>query len=265
MQHPFFAPSTPRLFAHRGDSGLAPENTMEAFQRAVDAGVQYIETDVHGTSDGHIVIHHDHTLERTTNGTGDVKTHTLAQLQALDAGYAFTMDGGESYPYRETHVRIPLLRDAFDAFRNVRFNIEVKQADPPLFHDVIACIKDAGRLDDVLIACEGDVVRDQLDSIDHGMPRNAAGSEVLDFIQRVHTRQWDGFAPRFQAFEVPVDYDGFPVLTPEFLAAAHEHDIECHVWTINTTAEMRRLLDMGVDGVMSDFPATLLEVAATRD
>lgn len=261
MTHPFFAPPRPRLFAHRGASGLFPENTMAAFQHAVDAGITYVETDVHGTADGHVVIHHDPTLDRTTNGTGEVKAHTLAQLQNLDAGYRFTPDDGATWPHRDRGIRIPTLQEALEAFPGVRFNMEVKQADPPLFETVIALVRDMGRADDVLLACEGDVVRDQLDSVAHDMPRNHAGSEVLEFIQAVATGALADYTPPAHAFQIPESYQGFPVLTPDFLDAAHVVGVEVHVWTVNDEADMRRFLDMGVDGVMSDFPSTLVRVA----
>ena len=96
----FFTGPTPRLFAHRGASGEAPENTMPAFQRAAALGIVYMELDVHLTHDGHVVVFHDDTLERTTNGHGQVKDHTLAELQQLDAGYNFSPDDGRTFPFR---------------------------------------------------------------------------------------------------------------------------------------------------------------------
>ncbi len=262
MPFPYFGPPRPRLFAHRGASGVYPENTHAAFEHAVDAGVTYVETDVHGTADGHVVIHHDPTLERTTNGTGEVKAHTLAQLQALDAGYRFTDDDGATWPHMDKGHRIPTLQAMLEAFPQVKFNVEVKQADPPLYQAVIDLVADMGRTEDVLLACEGDAVRDQLDSVDHGMPRNYCGSEVLEFIQAVNGGGLDGYAPPAQALQIPEDFQGFPVLTPELLEAAQAKGVEVHVWTVNAEADMRRLLAMGVDGVMSDLPSTLLQVAA---
>ena len=261
MSFAYFDPPTPRLFAHRGECGLCPENTMVSFQRAVDGGALYLESDAHLTADGKVVLCHDAELERTTNGTGLLKTHTWAELRALDAGFAFTLDGRETYPFRDKGVTIPLLSDVLDAFPDQRLNLEVKQADPPAFEAVIALIRDRGRTDDVLLACEGDVVRDHLDSVDHGMPRNHSGSEVLEFLQAVHGGGLADYRPPAQVFQIPETYEGMPILTPEFLDAAHSVGVEVHVWTVNTPDDMRRLLDMGVDGIMSDFPTTLRKVA----
>ena len=96
----FFTGPKPRLFAHRGASGEVPENTMAAFRRAVEVGVPYVELDVHATRDGQVVVFHDETLERTTNGQGKVQEHTLAELQQLDAGYWFSADDGRQFPFR---------------------------------------------------------------------------------------------------------------------------------------------------------------------
>src|SRR5438552_14654033 len=104
----FFTGSKPRLFAHRGASGEAPENTLAAFRRAAEVGVSYAELDVHVTRDGHIVVIHDETVERTTNGEGRVQEHTLAELQRLDAGYWFSADR-QQFPFRAAGVRVPTL------------------------------------------------------------------------------------------------------------------------------------------------------------
>lgn len=261
MSFAFFDAPYPRLFAHRGESGLCPENTMEAFQHAVDAGITLLETDAHSTADGHLVLHHDALLERTTNGTGPLKSKTFAELQTLDAGYRFTRDGGKSFPFRDRDVRIPLLRDVIEAFPGVKFNIEAKQADPPIADRMVALFRELGRADDVLIACEGDVVRDQLDAIDRGMPRNFSGSEVLEFLQAVHGDGLASYTPPAQALQIPEVYEGIPLLSPRLLEAAKHLGLEVHIWTVNEPEDMRRLLDTGVDGIMSDHPTTLLRVA----
>ena len=260
----YFAPPSPRLVAHRGASGRYPENTYEAFRSASDAGAPYLESDVHATADGHLVLHHDAELDRTTNGTGELRAHTLAQLMDLDAGYHFSPDGGSTFPFRDRGVRIPTMADVLDAFPHAKFNLEAKQADPSIVQRMVELIRDRGRVDDVLIACEGDSVRDQLDSAElRGMPRNFSGSEVLEFMQAVYGDQLGDYVPPAPALQIPETYEGVPILTPEFLDAAHAKGLEVHVWTVNAPADMRRFLDMGVDGIMSDFPDTLLEVAAT--
>ena len=154
----FFDGPKPRLFAHRGASGEAPENTLAAFQRAVDAGVEYIELDVHASEDGQIMVIHDATIERTTNGLGAVQNYSLAALQQLDAGYRFSPDEGKTLPFRASDVIIPSLQEVLESFPQVKFTVEIKPSDPPIEEPVIAVTKDCGKADEVIIASEHDAV-----------------------------------------------------------------------------------------------------------
>ncbi len=260
----FFDGPKPRLFAHRGDSGEAPENTMAAFQRAVDAGVEYIELDVHASEDGQVMVIHDSTIERTTNGLGAVNDYSLAALQQLDAGYRFSSDAGKTLPFRASDVIIPSLQEVLRSFPSVKFTVEIKPSDPPIEEPVIAVIKDCGKADDVIIASEHDAVLARVRRLAPALPTNFGYSEVADFIQRVATGQLDGYQPPGQALQIPPAYQNIPLVTEQTVAAAHQLDVEIHVWTINEPHEMRSLLALGVDGVMSDFPARLLEVTEER-
>ncbi len=260
----FFDGPKPRLFAHRGASGEAPENTMAAFQRAVDAGVEYIELDVHASEDGQILVIHDATLERTTNGLGAVRNYSLAALQQLDAGYRFSPDGGKTLPFRALEVVIPSLREVLGSFPQVRLTVEIKPSDPPIEEQVIAVIKDCGKADDVIIASEHDAVLTRVRTLAPGMPTNFGYNEVVDFIQRVAAHRMDGYQPPGQALQIPPTYQNIPLVTEQTITAAHQLNVEVHAWTINEPHEMGSLLDLGVDGVMSNFPERLLKVAHGR-
>src|SRR5829696_2712479 len=120
----------PVNLAHRGASSLAPENTIEAFRLALEAGAGGLELDVHMTSDGHIVVIHDATVDRTTNGTGAVSEMTLHELRRLDAGHNFSPDGGPTRPYRGRGVRVPTLGEVLREFPGVAVNIEIKAGTP---------------------------------------------------------------------------------------------------------------------------------------
>ncbi len=257
----FFDGPKPRLFAHRGDSGEAPENTLAAFQRAVAAGIAYIELDVRASEDGQIMVIHDATIERTTNGLGAVQHYSLAALQQLDAGYRFSPDGGKTRPFRASDVIIPSLQEVLESCPQIKFTVEIKPADPPIEEQVLTVIQDCGRAGDVIIASEHDAVLARTRRLAPDMPTNFGYNEVVDFIQRVATGQFDGYQPPGQALQIPPTYQNIPLVTEQTIAAAHQRNVEIHVWTINEPQEMRRLLDLGVDGVMSDFPARLLDVA----
>ena len=260
----FFTGPKPRLFAHRGASGEAPENTLAAFQRAVDLGIEYIELDVHASEDGQIMVIHDATIERTTNGLGAVNNYSLAALQQLDAGYRFSPDGGKTLPFRALGVVIPSLEEVLSDFSNVKFTVEIKQSDPPIEEQVITLVTDCGKADDVIIASEHDAVLARSRKLAPDIPTNFGYNEVADFIQRVSTDQLDGYQPPGQALQIPPTYQDIPLVTEQTVAAAHQLNVEIHVWTINDPHEMGSLLDLGVDGVMSDFPERLLEVARGR-
>ncbi len=136
--HSYFNPDKFLVIAHRGGRSLGPESTLYTFQRAVKLGVDVIEIDIHSTRDGHLVIIHDRTVNRTTNGSGPVAGFTLKELQALDAAHRWSPDKGRTYPLRGKGIAVPTLAEAFTALPTTRFNIEIKESNP----EVIAALCD---------------------------------------------------------------------------------------------------------------------------
>ncbi|MBI4830050.1 MAG: glycerophosphodiester phosphodiesterase [Candidatus Lindowbacteria bacterium] len=260
MKTRFFDGQKPRMFAHRGASGAAPENTLVAFEMAVGAGADILEMDVYATRDGHIIVMHDDLLERTTNGKGSASQITLAELGRLDAGYWFTPDKGKNYPYRGKGIQVPTLREVIERFPNVPFNIEIKQNEPKIERATFELLKQLGHADITLLASEQDFLIERIRPLNPGLPTNFCSSEVLDFLQRLHQNRWSDYDPSGEALQIPEHYYDIPVLTPSLLEAAHRLGIEVHAWTINEEAEMRRLLKMGVDGIMTDYPERLTRV-----
>lgn len=260
----FFSGSKPRLFAHRGASGEAPENTLAAFRCAADVGVSYAELDVHATRDGQIVVIHDETVERTTNGKGKVQEYTLAELRQFDAGYWFSTDT-QQFPFRAAGVRIPTLAEVLREFPQLKFTVEIKQIEPPIEERVIAVVRDYGRAEEVILASEHDRVMARVRALAPDIATSFAAGEVVDFIQRVSTGQLTDYRPAGLALQIPPEFHEVPLVTAETVTAAHALGLEIHVWTINEPQEMERLLDLGVDGIMSDFPGRLCEVAQRRD
>src|SRR5262245_326124 len=256
----FFAGPRPRLFAHRGASGERPENTTIAFRSTVELGISYTELDVHASRDGHIVVIHDNTVERTTNGRGKVQDLTLYELQKLDAGYWFSLDEGKTFPFRTAGITIPVLAEILTAFPSLKFTIEIKQKDPPIEEQVVAVVCACGRTEDVILASEHDQVLARIRFLAPEIATSFATGEAIDFFQRAATGQLSDYRPPGQALQIPLDFQGMPLVTAEFLTAAHTVGCEMHVWTINEPQEMKRLLDLGVDGIMSDFPDRLLAV-----
>ncbi len=265
-RHPFFDLPTPIVVGHRGASGERPENTLPAFERAVAQGAQVLETDVHRTRDGVVVVFHDADLDRTTDASGPLAERSFEELRRLDAGHGFSPDGGRSFPWRGRGVRIPSLEEAFEAFPGIRFNVEIKRNDAALIDATLSAIADAGREKLTLLAAEEDdrmqAVRAALARRRLAVAQGASKGDVVDFVRAA--QQGVAPPPEPMALQIPPTFAGRPLVTPELVAFAHEHDVQVHVWTVNEPAEMEQLLDLGVDAVMSDFPGRLHEVVAKR-
>ena len=258
--HPYFQDDGVLVMAHRGGRRLWPENTLYAFERAVDLGVDVLEMDLHTTADGAIVVIHDDTVDRTTDGTGPVQSFTLNALQALDAGYQWTSDEGETYPYRGMEIQIPTLGEVFRAFPDMSMNIEIKQVAPSITQTVCREIVDHDMEDLVLVASfDTETIR----SFRGHCPQVASttGEDEVRLLYGLSLAHLAGFykSPA-EAAQVP-EYSGEThVVTPRFIQAAHRRNMDVHVWTVNDPGDMARFLEMGVDGLITDRPDLLLEL-----
>jgi glycerophosphoryl diester phosphodiesterase len=262
VRHPYFDVPRPIVFGHRGASGEAPENTLVAFERALAQGAEILETDVHVTRDGEVVIAHDDEVSRMTDGAGRIAELRFRELAALDAGYRFSPDGGRSHPYRGRGVRIPALREVFRRLPETRFNIEVKANDARLIGGVVDLIEEHERAHLTLLAAAEEAT---LAAVRRELARRgvaaALGASVADVLGFVRAALGQGAAPKeAMALQIPPSFAGEPLVTPVLVEFAHRHDVQVHVWTINDEDEMRRLLALGVDGIMSDFPGRLRAV-----
>jgi glycerophosphoryl diester phosphodiesterase len=251
--HPVFA-GAPLLIAHRGGGALAPENTLAAFRSAVDDwAVDMIELDVRATADGECVVLHDATVDRTTDGTGPVSGLTLAELKRLDAGFRFTPDGGQTFPFRGRGVTVPTLDEVLTALPATRLTIEVKSADAqePLFDTV----ERHAAADRIVAAGMHDADRQLFHR--HAGAVSASMEQVRDFII---ARRFGvaGLLPlRADTVQIPEYHGRHHVVTPGLIRALHARGLQVHVWTVNDVADMRRLLTWGVDGLVTDRPDAL--------
>ena len=249
-----------RVIGHRGGAGAAPENTLEAIRHGVEAGADAIEFDIHGTADGRIVLFHDDTLERTTDGSGPVEALTLEELRRFDAGYRFTPDFGRSFPFRGTGVRVPTLEEALEAAGDLPIVCEVKTPA-------------AGRL--LAEWLPGRPERERM--IVGGFDAAALAPAAAVARWRCATRRdlvplvlfgRIGIGARLPgevgAAMVPVRHRGLRIVTRGFVHRCHATGAGVHVWTVNRPEEMRALLDLGVDGLISDFPAVARRVVEER-
>lgn len=251
----------PLLIAHRGGSALMPENTLPAFLDAAQRWqADMIELDVRATADGHCVVMHDATVDRTTNGTGAVADLTLAELQTLDAAYRFTRDGGASFPLRGQAVRIPTIDEVLTALPGMRLTVELKSAaaQAPLFR----AIAEHGATNRIIAAGERDAYRTMFHN--YAGARSASVEEAKPFVA-LHRLRLARFgripADVVQTCEV---YNGRRILTARLVRDLHGAGVLVHVWTVNETSDMERLLDWGVDGLVTDRPDRLARLLHER-
>ena len=249
-------------FAHRGGSRERPENTLASFGAAVELGYRYLETDTQITRDGVLLAFHDETLDRVTDLHGPVSALTLEEVRRGDAGYHFTQDQGRTHPYRGRGITVPTLEEVLLAFPSTRFNIDAKSAEVlvPLA-SLIDRLGVAGRI------CIGSFSDRRL-----GRFRRLAGGRVATSMGRraiIAARLTSVVAGRMRAFgadcvQVPTSQWGVRVLDPAFVRAAHRQGLQVHVWTIDDRPAMERILDLGVDGIMTDRPTLLRDVLEAR-
>jgi glycerophosphoryl diester phosphodiesterase len=266
MRHPFFDVAGPIVLGHRGAAGEAPENTLPSFERALAVGANVLESDVHPTCDGVPVLIHDDTLERTTDGAGRVSELTWKELSALDAGFRFSPDGGRSFPFRGRGLRVPSLEQVLEAFPGARLNLEIKEAPVGAVRRVIESIARAGRAERTLLAAEKDPIMAEIRAeLAATGVRTAVGASVGDVLGFVRAAL-DGRPPPPEpmALQIPEAFGGRPLVTPALLRHAHAHDVQVHVWTVNEPERIEALLDLGVDGLISDFPGRVAAAAARR-
>ncbi|HTV24133.1 MAG TPA: glycerophosphodiester phosphodiesterase [Polyangiaceae bacterium] len=264
-QYPALSGPLPLTFAHRGGAALWPENTLEAFRGAIELGCTHIETDLRMTRDGEIVVMHDDVLDRTTSGSGRVSTHTLSQLRRLDAGYHFSPDG-KSFPRRGQGLVIPTLAEVVALSGSVRFNVEIKERGPfDLPRALLAFIERYGIADRIVVAAERHDLMRQFRRLSQGrIATSASRRECLQFWFASRLSLTAFLRLPYRALQIPVRAGNLTVVTRQFLDAAHREGLAVHVWTIDERTEMLRLLDLGVDGLMSDRPDRLRQVVLER-
>jgi glycerophosphoryl diester phosphodiesterase len=253
VKHAFFQGlEAPLHISHRGGAGLFPENTMLAFERAVRLyATDMLELDVHASADGQIVVAHDDTLDRCTNGSGPLSAHSFAELEKLDAGFHFS-------GFRGQGATLPTLKTVMDAFPSLRLNVEVKTAQA--IEPFVALMKKEGALGRLCIGSEHDSIAAELVRLlpeaCHFFPRDALAAFVLP------TK--GGEPPEdtgvYTVLDMPLRYEGVTMFDAELAAIAKKHGKWINVWTVDEEADMRQAIADGVGGVMTDRPDRLRAV-----
>lgn len=251
----YFSVEHPIRFAHRGSRVLWPENTMYAFGRAIeDLGYHYIEIDVRVTADRIPVVFHDATLARTTDGFGAIVDHTLDGLRRVDAAYHFGADRG--YPLRGTGIGIAPLEELYRTWPDIRLNIDLKAVHEEWA--VAEVIREADAEHRTLVGSFNDRRVARFRRVTGGRVAVAAGPTTAAAMWSA-SRVGRTVRRKVQAFQLPFDYRGFTI-DEKLIDAVHRAGAHIHLWTVNEPDDMRRFLEMGVDGIVTDRPDTLNEV-----
>lgn len=242
----------PIVYAHRGGAALAPENTIVAFDNGLACGAEGIELDVQLSRDSIVMVHHDPTLERTTNGHGAIADQSAAELSRFDAGYHFrSADGG--YPFRGIGVVVPTLREVLRRYNGIPLIVELKLPGRRLAERVVDEIRAANAMDRVAI---GSYYEDALEAVRYFAPNIATGAGKEETRWALY-RAWVGLrlhAPRFREFQVPERSGMTRIVSKRFIRFAHRAGVPVKVWTVNEPAEMKRLIAWGVDALITDRP-----------
>ena len=250
------------MFAHRGGAALAPENTLAAFETGLALGADGIELDVCVSRDGIVVVHHDRTLDRTTDRTGEVAGLEAHALARVDAGYRFGSDG--HHPFRGQCVGIPRLADVLTRFRDCRVIIEMKINSSEFAAAVVEVVRRADAIDRV---CLGSFGRRGLRHVRTAAPAlatSAAREEVRWALYRSWCK-WPVSRPAYCGYQIPERAEATRVVSPRFIRDAHTAGLGVQVWTVDTEAAARRLLGWGVDGLITDRPDVIVPLVLGQE
>ncbi len=260
----FFTPM-PRSLAHRGDSLHFPENTAVSFAAATRLGVDVIETDVHLTADGEVLIWHDDNFSRVSGDERNISLIRKSELAGIDAGALFTPDGGKTFPFRDKGIHPLLLREALEQFPQTRFNIDLKDDNPALAEAAAEIFRAVGAEKRV---CIGSFHHGVLQEFRRAAPGVDTSISKKEMIQLLCAYLFGGSVKalrerKSRVIQIPVSHKGIPVLTKKLIRWASRREIVIQVWTINDPEEMKRLFAAGVDGIFSDNAEAV--VRAARD
>ncbi len=238
------------ILAHRGASGMYPQGTWLAFQKALEQGADQLELDVHLSKDQYIIINHDADLEANVGIADKIKDLTLAQLKELDAGHEFSKDDGASYPFRGLGLSLLTLNEFIDYFPNEKMNIEIKANDKILSEKLWSLILEREIQDNVVVASQHTKAMNHFRDISDGDVKTSA--TIAELV--VASVAWStGFSwaykPKFEVAQIP-----YAIITKPYIKFFHKKGVRADVWTVNDVDDIERALDLGVDSIIGDYP-----------
>jgi glycerophosphoryl diester phosphodiesterase len=262
--HPALSFGRAQVFAHRGGAALRPENTIAAFDHGLSLGADGLELDVHLSRDGVVVVHHDATLDRTTDHHGPLARLTAAELARVDAAHNFVPRGQSGPPpFRGKGIGVPALQDVLRRYPDIPVIVELKLNDPALAHRVIDAARAEGAIERLSLGSFGTRVLRAARAYEPRLHTGSSREETRIALYRSWCR-WPVSNPAFDAYQVPEVSGSTRVVSRRFVEHAHRCGVAVQVWTVDTEQDITRLLDWGVDGIISDRPDVAVEVVRSR-
>ena len=253
----------PLVIAHQGGDGIRPGDTMVAFEHAVQIGADVLEMDAHITGDGQIVLMHDERVDRTTDGTGRIEDMTLEDLRQLDAAYQWSNDGDKTFPYRGQGIQVPTLEELFQKFPAMRYVIEIKLTRNPIDQPLCDLIRGYNMQGRVMIASFHDEVMQGFRATCPEVATSASRGEVTKFVLLGKILLSGLVTPPYKSIQPPYDPEesmNIPIMTKRFIREAHARDIAVEPWTVDDPELMKKYIEWGVDGIITDRPDLMIEV-----
>lgn len=253
----------PWVIAHGGSKKLWPENTMVAFDGSVDLGVDVLEIDMKITKDDVLVCHHDQTIDRMSDGEGDLEEYTYDELLAFNFGEGFESPDG-SFPYQEDTVRICSLEEVFDRYQDMYYTVEIKDRGERGIRagELLKALVEKYQLEErMIVACFDDEVLTAFQALkNNNIPVSTSQKEATKFVITAKTLTGVFYAPEAVALQLPMEQSSLNLTKKHVINSAHKHNMAVHYWTIDDKEDMRMLIENGADGLMTDRPDIMLEL-----
>ncbi len=253
----------PWVIAHGGAKQLWPGNTMPAFEGSVQLGVDVLEIDMKITRDDVLVCHHDHTIDRMSDGEGELGAYTYEELLAFNFGDGFeALDG--TFPYRDDTVRICKLEEVFDRFPDMYYTVEIKDRGErgERAGELLKALVEKYQLEDrMIVAAFDDETLTAFQGLeDNPIPVSTSQKEATKFVITAKTLTGVFYAPEAVALQLPMEQSNLNLTRKHVINSAHKHNMAIHYWTINDKEDMRELVEKGADGLITDRPDIMLEL-----
>jgi glycerophosphoryl diester phosphodiesterase len=253
----------PWVIAHGGSKQLFPENTMMAFQGSYEIGVDALEMDVKISSDDTLVCHHDHDIDRMSDGSGPLNDYTLSELKSFNFGDGFK-DLNDHYPFKDTIIPICVLEDVFKTFPGSYFVVEIKDREErgkiagEKLHDLIQKYNLQERI--IVASFDDETLLHFRDISDDKVPVSASEKEARQFVISSKALVGVFYGPEAVAVQLPMEQAGLNLAKSHIISSAHRHNMAAHYWTINDPEDMQLLIDLGADGLITDRPDLMNEL-----